>query len=191
MEATELPPHFQGGPGQRARFWPQCISHRSRGNTGMHPWPAPKACYNGERPDPRTPVWPYRSNREDLVKTVLHPCAHTHTHTHRRALAARPSQGSARQSVPPVRQLAHRPMQAFLYNMVLLLYTHTHTHTSQFEPDIECVGRHNTHTTRPLSVFRSVPSAFHLQITPGVQHDTGVNGPPPAGGHCGIWANVP
>jgi hypothetical protein len=47
----------------------------------------------------------------------------------RRALAARPSHGRARQSVPSVRQLAHRPMQAFLYNMVLLLHTHTHTHT--------------------------------------------------------------
>ena len=49
----------------------------------MHPWPAPKACYNGERPDPRTPVWPYRSNREDLVKTVLpmHTYMHIHTHT--------------------------------------------------------------------------------------------------------------
>ena len=62
----------------------QCISHWLRGNTRMHPWPAPKACYNGERPDPRTPGWPYRSNREDLVKTVVpHHTPHTHTHTPR------------------------------------------------------------------------------------------------------------
>ena len=46
---------------------------------------APKACYNGERPDPRTPVWPYRSNQEDLVKTVV-PHTHTHTHTHTHAV---------------------------------------------------------------------------------------------------------
>ena len=39
-------------------------SHWSRGNTGTHPWPTRKACYNGERPDPRTPVWPYRLNRD-------------------------------------------------------------------------------------------------------------------------------
>ena len=31
----------------------KCISHWSRGNTGMHPWPAPWACYNGGRPDLR------------------------------------------------------------------------------------------------------------------------------------------
>ena len=36
--------------------WPGGISHWPRGNTGMHPWPAPKACYNGERPDPRTHI---------------------------------------------------------------------------------------------------------------------------------------
>ena len=52
----------------------------------MHPWPAPKACYNGERPDPQTPVWPYRSNREDLEERYYPngttPLAHTHTHTH-------------------------------------------------------------------------------------------------------------
>ena len=47
----------------------------------MHRRPAPKACYNGERPDPRTPVWPYRSNREDVVKTLVHTRTHTHTHT--------------------------------------------------------------------------------------------------------------
>ena len=80
VEATEHHRTSRVVLGQRARFWPKCISHWSRGNTGMHPWPAPKACYNGERPDPRTPVWPYRSNREDLVKTVLPPCPmHTHT----------------------------------------------------------------------------------------------------------------
>ena len=49
-----------------------------RGAIGMHPWPAPKACYNGERPDPRTQVWPYRSNQEDLVKTVIPLLPHTH-----------------------------------------------------------------------------------------------------------------
>ena len=48
-------------------------------------WPAPKACYNGERPDPRTPMWPCRSNREDLVKTVIPPRPHAHTHAHWRS----------------------------------------------------------------------------------------------------------
>ena len=43
---------------------------------------------------------------------------------------ARPLQGRARQSVPSIRQLAHRPMQAFLYNMVLLSLLPPHpTHT--------------------------------------------------------------
>ena len=32
--------------------------------------------------------------------------------------------------MPSVEQLAHRPMQAFLYNVVLLLH-HTHTHTQR------------------------------------------------------------
>ena len=58
--------------------WPQvhiALPHRD----------APLACTvgltNGERPDPRTPVWPYRSNREDLVTTVLPIPKHGHTHT--------------------------------------------------------------------------------------------------------------
>ena len=51
--------------GQRARVWPKCISHWSRGNTGTHPWSAPWASPMGGRPDPRTPVWPYRLNRGD------------------------------------------------------------------------------------------------------------------------------
>ena len=41
---------------------------------------SPLHCYNGERPDPRTPVWPYRSNREDLIKTVV-PQRLLYTHT--------------------------------------------------------------------------------------------------------------
>ena len=39
--------------------------------------------------------------------------------------------------MPLERQLAHRPMQAFLYTMVLLLIlgvTHTHTHTLSSAP---------------------------------------------------------
>ena len=37
---------------------------------------------NGERPDLRMPVWPYRSNREYLVKMgVPHIRARTHTRT--------------------------------------------------------------------------------------------------------------
>ena len=45
---------------------------------------APRAYYIGERPDPRMPVWPYRSNREDLVKAVVPPPTDTHTHAHTR-----------------------------------------------------------------------------------------------------------
>ena len=75
----------------------------------MHPWPAPKACYNGERPDPRTPVWPYRSNQEDLVKTVI-PHTHTHPHTHT-SVAIQAQPGDLVKMVKP------------------RIHTHTHPHT--------------------------------------------------------------
>ena len=70
--------------GQRARFWPKCISHWSRGNTRTlsHPRPAPWACYDGvSHPTRGRQCGPYGSNREDLVKMVQPLCTHTHTHT--------------------------------------------------------------------------------------------------------------
>ena len=60
--------------------------------------------------------------------------------------------------MPSVRQLAHRPMQAFLYNMVLL-HTHTHTHTHT----------HNTahgtpHHTTPHRPAVALPGAQYAPL---------------------------
>ena len=59
----------QGAPtsravlGQQARFWPGVHGALVEGHTETHPWPS-RASTKGERPSLRTPVWPYRLNRE-------------------------------------------------------------------------------------------------------------------------------
>ena len=48
----------------------------------MHPWPAPKACYNGGATRPEDASVAIQAQPGDLVKMVKH----THTHTHLRGI---------------------------------------------------------------------------------------------------------
>ena len=65
-------------PGQQAKFWPnKCILNCSRGNTGMHPWPAPWA----------SPMGSYLTQGHQFCHTgsTGRPGKHgetTHTNTH-------------------------------------------------------------------------------------------------------------
>ena len=77
---TPLPGLSWGSkPGSR----PGCIC-TGRGAHRDAPWPS-TACTKGERPSPRTPVWPYRRIRRatwsnGAPSTLFHP--HTHTPRH-------------------------------------------------------------------------------------------------------------
>ena len=108
----------------------------------MHPWPAPKACYNGERPDPRTPVWPYRSNREDLVKNGTTPSS-LHTHTLSLSL-------SLSFSLSLSLSLSLSPPPPLSLSLPHLPYTHTHTLSLPPPP-----------LSLPLSLALPAPSSLH------------------------------
>ena len=64
MEATEPPPPSRVVLGQRARFWPKVHIALVEGQHGDAPLACTVGLTNRERPNPRTPVWPFRLNRE-------------------------------------------------------------------------------------------------------------------------------
>ena len=50
--------------GQQARFWPKVHIALVEGQHRDAPLACTVGLTNGEQPDPRTPVWPYRLKRE-------------------------------------------------------------------------------------------------------------------------------